>query len=295
MHASSTTRDPEIEPALGIRLRWTYFVSRMLFALLYRVLGLRRSVIRTNVERSFPDMTPAQRRGIARDYSRRQSEIAAESWYGQRISEQELRERVTIRNPGLLAVGVPPRAVVLAGAHHCNWEWMSLRLSLEFPGQYLALYKPPHNAGVEARIVRMRTRFGARLVPAKSILKELAQFRQAAAIALLADQVPRSSPEKYWTTFLGQDTAFYMGPELLGRALRSQVLFVRMDRLWRGRYELELVPLNSPGDKPESGTITERYTTILERYIRDDPAGWLWSHRRWKLKRPAGVSGLSTS
>jgi KDO2-lipid IV(A) lauroyltransferase len=131
----------------------------------------------------------------------------------------------------------------------------------------------------------MRSRFGARLVPAKSILRELANFREAAVIGLVADQVPRTSPEKHWVSFLGQDTAFFMGPELLGRALRSQVVLAKTRRLARGRYELEFVPLNEPSEKLSSGEITSRYARALEAWIREDPPGWWWSHRRWKLQQ----------
>ena len=77
-----------------------------------------------------------------------------------------------------------------------------------------------------------------------------------------------------------------MGPEMLGRALRSQVAYVSMRRLTRGCYEIELQPLNEPGEKLTTGLLTERYARALERDIRNDPAGWWWSHRRWKLTRP---------
>ena len=78
-----------------------------------------------------------------------------------------------------------------------------------------------------------------------------------------------------------------MGPEILARALRSPVAYVSMRRIARGSYEIELQPLNEPGEKLASGQLTERYARALERDIRRDPAGWWWSHRRWKLQRPA--------
>ena len=158
-------------------------------------------------------------------------------------------------------------------------------MSLEFGDRLIGLYKPLRQPRIDRRMKAMRSRFGARLVPAKSILRELANFREAAAIGLVADQVPRTSPEKHWVNFLGQDTAFFMGPELLGRALRSQVVLVKMRRLARGRYELEFEPLNEPGEKLPSGEITSRYARGLETWIREDPPGWWWSHRRWKLQR----------
>jgi KDO2-lipid IV(A) lauroyltransferase len=269
-------------------LRCKYALAGAGAFLVYRVLGLRRSVIRENISRSFPELSRAERRAIVRDHARHQGELLAESWYGLEIEADELSERVTIANPELLrASSTPNRPVVLAGAHQANWEWMSLRLSLEFGSGYLAMYKPPNGARVERFLVRLRTRFGGRLTPAKSILKELANFRQAAAIAMLADQAPRSSPERHWTQFLNQDTAFFMGAELLGRALRTQVLFVSMRRLERGRYVIELEALNNPAEKVEQGAISERYARALERTIRSNPPDWLWAHRRWKLRRPA--------
>jgi len=273
----------------GLRLRICYALAGALAWLAYRVLGLRRSVVRGNLQRSFPEWTAAQRLSVEREFARRQGEVAAEVLYAPHIDADELRARVTLRNPDVIAAAAPPRPLILVGAHQCNFEWMLLRASLEFGDRIIGLYKPLRQPRIENRMKAMRSRFGARLVPAKSVLRELARFREAAAIGLIADQVPRTSPEKHWVTFLQQDTAFYMGPELLGRALRSQVVLVKMRRFARGRYELEFDPLNDAGEKLPTGEITTRYARALEAWIREDPAGWWWSHRRWKLKRTVRV------
>jgi KDO2-lipid IV(A) lauroyltransferase len=268
------------------RLRCYYAVCSVLFTLVVRIGGLRRAVTRENLERSFPDLTAAQRRAIEREFVQRQSEAFAEFLYSRHISEAELRERVTLVNPQCLAAAQPPRPLVLAGAHQCNFEWMLLRVSLDLGPRLMGLYKPLGNARADAWFKRIRSRFGATLVPAKSVLQELARFREAGAIGLVADQVPRTSPEKHWTEFLHQDTAFFMGAEVITRALRTQALGVRMRRMRRGRYTLEFTPLNEPGEKLPSGTITERYARHLEAGIREDPAGWWWWHQRWKIRRP---------
>jgi KDO2-lipid IV(A) lauroyltransferase len=269
-----------------LRLRLGYAVAGFVSWLVYRVFGLRRAVIRGNLRRSFPEWSESRLREVEREFARRQGELAAEVAYAATICEGELRERVILRDPSVLSGAAPPRPLVLVGAHHGNFEWMLQRLAIELDGRIVGLYKPVRNATVDAWLRRMRTRFGAKLVSAKSILRELANYREVAAIGLVADQVPRTSPEKHWVTFLGQDTAFYMGPELLGRALRSQVVLVRMCRPSRGHYVLEFEPLNDAGEKLPSGEVTSRYANALEAWIRDDPPGWWWSHRRWKLKRP---------
>jgi KDO2-lipid IV(A) lauroyltransferase len=275
----------------SLRLRLLYGATRAATWLAYRVLGLRRAVIRGNLERSFPDATRRALRDVEREFAARQGELAAEVFYAARIGEGELRERVTLVNPQLLAEAVPSRPLIVVGAHHGNFEWALQRISLELHSGLVCLYKPLRNRRVDGWMRRLRTRFGARLIPAKSVLQELARSRNATAIGLLADQVPRTSPEKHWVSFLGQDTAFYMGPELLGRALRSRVVLMRVRRVARGQYAIEFEPLNEAGEKTANGAITGRYARALERWIRDDPAGWWWSHRRWKLRRSGTGKG----
>ena len=193
-----------------------------------------------------------------------------------RIAPAELRERVALANPEALGTAGVSRPLILAGSHIGNFEWAQLRVSLELGDRLLALYKPMRDARAERWFHRMRSRFGARLVPAKSVLAQLAQFRAAGAIGIIADQVPRSSPDRHWTEFLSQPTAFYMGPEILGRALKAQVLFVDLRRVARGRYELAFTPLSQPDERLPVGTVTERYARTLERAINADPPAWRW-------------------
>jgi Kdo2-lipid IVA lauroyltransferase/acyltransferase len=273
-------------------LRWRYALARVAFALAYRLLGLRRGVIRGNLERSFPSLDAAARRQIARQFIERQSQVFAEIDYAIRIPEQELRQRVRLLDPhGVLAPGAdgPSPLDVYIGGHQCNFEWLLLRLSLELGTGLVALYKPLRGARAERYFRLRRTRFGTRLLPAKAVTRELGTVRTARALGMIADQVPRTSPERHWTTFLHQPTAFFKGPERLARALRGRIVFVSMRRLGRGRYEIELEPLTQAGERLPNGEATERYARVLERDIESDPPGWWWSHKRWKLKPPEQV------
>jgi KDO2-lipid IV(A) lauroyltransferase len=274
-------------------LRWRYALARLAFALAYQVLGLRRSVIRGNLERSFPALDAAKRRQVALHFIARQSQVFAEIDYARHISEPELRERVRLLDPvGVLGPVTEGerRFDLILGGHQCNFEWLQLRLSLELGAGLVSLYKPLRNARAERYFRSRRTRFGAQMLPAKSVTRELGTIRAARALGMVADQVPRTSPERHWTTFLRQPTAFFKGPERLARALRGRIVYVSMRRLGRGRYEIELEPLTPIGARLPNGEATERYARALERDIDADPAGWWWSHRRWKLKAPEEVS-----
>ena len=288
-------RDAQSELPESFSLRWRYALARVIFTLVYRVLGLRRGVIRRNLERSFPELSDSDRGRITRDFVVRQSQVLAELDYAASIPEEELRERVRLLDPqGVLAPVAstagdgPRRPDVIVGGHQCNFEWLLLRLSLELGAGLVALYKPLRGARAEGYIRTRRTRFGTRLLPAKSITRELGAVRNARALGMIADQVPRTSPERHWTTFLRQPTAFFKGPERLARALRGRIVYVSMRRLGRGRYEIELEPLTQFGERLQPGEATERYARVLERDIDADPAGWWWSHKRWKIPAPKG-------
>jgi len=48
----------------------------------------------------------------------------------------------------------------------------------------------------------------------------------------------------------------------------------------------ERILLAPPGERTTPGEITERYARACEIDVRDRPADWLWSYRRWRLKKP---------
>ncbi len=164
-----------------------------------------------------------------------------------------------------------------------HWEWQLLALSVQLQVPVQAAYKPLRGT-LAVRLMRtLRSRFGAKLVPAKELLGSLLRRRDARAIAMVADQSPASSDFRHWTGFLGQATAFYMGPEKIAQATRFAVIFTAMRRIARGRYEVECELLAAAGERHASGEITERYARAVERLVLAAPADWLWSHRRRKL------------
>ena len=267
-----------VSETLGLRLR--YAVAWLVFFLGYRVFGLRRAVIRGNLVRSFPQFTAAERNRVRVDFVRRQSELLAELDYSRALTAAELRQRVRVVDPqGVLAAS--DRIVLVAG-HQCNFEWLLLRLSLEMGSSMVCVYKQMNASWAENYFREIRSKFGAVLLPSTQIRQQLRSIRGARAFGLVADQVPRTSPERHWTRFLHQDTAFFMGPERMARLLRARIVYLSMRRAGRGLYEVVIEPLTAVGERLAEGEATERYARALERDINADPAGWWWSHKRWK-------------
>jgi KDO2-lipid IV(A) lauroyltransferase len=179
------------------------------------------------------------------------------------------------------------QSIMFVTSHLCNWEWLLHGVTVQLGYPLDAAYKPLHDQWAERLMLKVRSRFGARLVPAKELLADFLKRRAIVrAVAMNADQAPVSTDKRYWTQFLGQETAFYVGAEQIARATRLPITYLVMRRLRRGYYQVELQPLWDGREAIEPNQVTERYARACEIDVFKSPADWLWSYRRWRLKKP---------
>jgi len=269
-----------------------YVLAGMLALLLRYLLRYRVAVARANLRRCFPERSAGQINRLLRHYYRHLAQVAVEFLKAATMSAEELNSRVALVNlERVHAEFRAGRSVLLLGAHQCNWEWSLHAVALNLGVPMDAAYKPLHAPGADRQLRALRCRFGARLVAAKRLLREVVRRRhEIHAVALIADQVPSSSDGRLWLRFLGLDTAFYPGPGEIARSTGYAAFFVAMRRTARGRYELDFQPICAAAERLEPASFTERYAQLLETLIRAHPTDWNWTHRRWKLICPRPLS-----
>ena len=269
-------------------MRVLYAYSALLYVLAFYVVRHRHQVIREQLDKVFPALSAAERTLIHKRFLRNFCDVMVEVLKSVSMTEADMRARVHIVNLDLprryLDGG---RSVMFVTSHLCNWEWLlhGVALQLGFPVD--AAYKPLHDQWAERLMLKVRSRFGARLVPAKELLADILRRRGVVrAMAMNADQAPVSTDQRYWTKFLGQDTAFYVGAEQIARATRLPIVYAGMRRVRRGHYEVEFQPLWDGREAAAPHAVTERYARSCEADVLASPADWLWSYRRWRLKKP---------
>ena len=272
-----------------------YGVARCIYFVTFRVLRWRRDLAARNIARSFPEKSEAEHAAILEQSYRNMSEVFVELLWGWRASAEQLKDRMAIDNPELVARFVAEkRSVILLTAHVCNWEWLLPGGGAHFGIPIDAVYKPIRVASLDTYMRDARSRFGGQPIPIKSFAFELLRRAgQPRAYGLVADQTPLKSMDKHWTRFLNQDTAFFVGAEKIARFLEAPVVYVAMRRVSRGRYAVHLHVLAEPpyddggheGGDAETW-ITEAYARKLEAEIRASPADWLWVHNKWKYPKP---------
>jgi KDO2-lipid IV(A) lauroyltransferase len=268
-------------------------VLRALFgfvAICVRVGGWRRKLIDQHLALCLAEQPLAARRRIARGFYGYLGELVAEVVHGERISGERLAERVVFENPeAVQSVLDGGQRVMILAAHHCNWEWLLLRCSVAFGEPLVAAYKPPGLKSGDRALQRMRSRFGATMVPAKQIVQHLLEQRgKARLLALVADQSPAASNEQQvWLPFLGQQTAFFRGPGWIAARMGYTVFLAAMRREREGHYAVRFVALTpeASGSRRDPDDVLRAYATALEAHVREHPAEYFWAYRRWKRSK----------
>ncbi len=265
-----------------------YALGDVLFVLVYHVLGYRRKVVRTNLRNSFPEKSEAERRTIERDFYRWFCDLVVETLKTLTVSPATVQRRITVEGVEVLErYHRAGRSILLVMGHWGNWELGGARFGLLGLHKLNVIYHPLQDERFNGLIVRMRTRLGNGLYPMRDTTRCMLRDKdQVTATAFIADQTP--PPERaYWTTFLHQDTPVFFGTEKIAQKLDRPIVYVGIDRPRRGHYHMrfeDLVP--DPRALPE-GEISELHTRRLESDIRYRPSIWLWTHKRWKHRRPA--------
>lgn len=261
-----------------------YGLSSFTAFVLQHIVRYRAKVIHENLRNSFPEKSLAEIKKITRDFYLNLTDVSFESLKLISMSSEQLEKRVRVTNIELpLSTLNNGQSHLGLTSHLCNWEWLLQICAIKSPYPIDAVYKPLHNEKMDKFIYNLRARFGAHPVAMKDTLRELIKNRKTVrSMAMVADQTPPHSEIQHWSTFLNQYTAFYVGGDKIGGAMQMPVLFVGMKRVKRGYYEVTFEFLKNLPVAKEGHEVTELFIKRLEAAIKEQPANWLWSHKRWK-------------
>jgi KDO2-lipid IV(A) lauroyltransferase len=270
-------------------LRVLYLFSDFFYLILYYLAGYRRKVVAANLRNAFPEKSESERLKIERSFYKHLADLLVETLKATHMSAKQIIKRFKVRDWTLgERLCKEGRDMIVICSHYNNWEWLS-SLPITAPYTGMTVYKPLNNKYFDRFILNLRTQYGVIASPMQQILRNLVTFRRKdvrTGTAFIADQTPPRNENVYWTTFLNQDTDFYRGAEKVAIMLDMAVVYLHVIKVKRGYYEvdLKLITEHPRAEKPDF--ITARSVEMIEETIRDKPEYWLWSHRRWKHKKP---------
>ena len=266
-------------------MRVLYVLSDFFFFLMFNVIGYRKIVVLENLKLAFPEKSEEERKKIAKDFFRHLTDLIMESVKAFSISEKEMSKRYRYKNPELVNNFTKQgRSIALVAAHQANWEW-SISLPLVLDGNVNGAYTKLGNPYFEKVVRSSREKYGIigykTSETVKGMQKNFAEKTQGSYI-LLSDQSPQLHKTFYWNEFFGVQVPMHTGAEILAKKFDLVVINYITRKVKRGYYETEFQLITDAPKEFEDYQITDKYTRLTENNIKQQPALYLWSHKRFK-------------
>lgn len=262
-----------------------YRISDLLYPVVYYVVKYRKKVVFENLRMAFPEKSEKEITQIAKKFYRHFCDLFIETFKMLTISRNNISKRIKFTDTtNILKEYKNNKHILTVMAHYNNWEW-GAGLSMQTPYHYEAIYKPLENKHFDKLVLKMRSRFGAELIPMRNTARNLAKNMTEGKLTLLnfvADQSPVQTEVVYCTPFFNLNTPVQLGAEKLAAKTKQPVYFFKYRKIKRGYYEVEPVKLCDDASTMKQHELTDLHTKVLEELIREAPQYWLWSHRRWK-------------
>lgn len=205
-----------------------------------------------------------------------------------KITTSNIDRFVTIKNIDIIDRALESgKGVIVLTGHLGNWELLALTIRLKgYHGavigrkiyfdkydRYLNYLRQVHDVNIIYRD--------------ESPKKILRVLKDNGIIGMLADQ-DVDSVEGVFVDFFGTPTYTPIGPAALAKASGASLIpafIIRED----GNHTLMIenpIELVDTGDKERDIVEnTERWSNVVESYIKRYPEQWVWIHRRWKTKK----------
>lgn len=269
-----------------------HVVANILYSFLYYLLRYRMQVVTSNLRNSFPEKSEEELMAIRKGFYKTLAELFVDTVNMTGMNQTKARSLITIPGAEEHRKAVHGRDWIVAAGHFGCWEYCSLWGAFDPSQLTLTVYHPLHNPVMECFFQRLRTSdYSLPVTMKESLLFYLRHKDQGVdgknlVVGLAADQNPPLRPDSHWFRFLNQDTIFFDGAEKLALRCNMPIYYLTVRRMYPGHYEILFHQLYDGHEQVAPNEITERYVRMLENEIRTYPELWLWSHRRWKRKRP---------
>jgi KDO2-lipid IV(A) lauroyltransferase len=187
------------------------------------------------------------------------------------------------------------KGVLFLTAHFGGWELSAFTHSLHGHWMHVVV-RAMDNVYLDRLIRKYRMMHGNQIVEKDDFVRGLlAAMRAGEVVGILMD-TNMTPPQGIFVDFFGIPACTASG--LARIALKTDAAVVPTFTIWDAaldKYRLRFDPaaqlVRTDDLEADIKTNTQRFTSIIEDYVRKYPEQWLWVHRRWKT-RPPGEKGL---
>lgn len=269
--------------------RVLYFFSDLNYILAYYIIGYRKSTVKLNLKLTLPHLSDEERLKIEKKFYRHFCDSFVEMIKTMSISEKEMNKRFKLENMELVnEFERKGKSIVLICAHYGSYEWLLVMNRFLTTHTGFGVYKKINNKYFDKLVRDIRGKFDGTLIDTKETIPVMKDNQRKGILGyygFISDQSPKIHRVPYWGQFFGMEVPVHTGAEMLAKKLDMNVMFVKGKKLKRGHYAAEFIPFEGTPKEVPNFEITDRFLRLLEQQITEEPAYYLWTHKRFKHRR----------
>jgi KDO2-lipid IV(A) lauroyltransferase len=280
-------------PLALLPFRILYFLSDVLYYFVYYAARYRRKLVRKNLRNSFPESSSKELLKIEKTFYHHFCDYFFETLKLLNISDARMKRHFVFKNEELVQYFLKQgKPVILLLGHFGNWEWVtSITLWMKNDENLVIgeVYRPLKNKVSDLFFRRLRKRFHSSGFLKDEVYRDILTMQKNGKnwlLGFMSDQRPSKRNAQHWMQFMNQDTPALAGTEKIAKHTRAVVCYLDITCVKRSYYEGKVKLITENPTETQEFEITEKYMQALEKTIRKHPAGYLWTHNRWKYKRP---------
>jgi len=179
------------------------------------------------------------------------------------------------------------KGLIVLSCHLGNWELSAVYFALKgYPSN--AIVRPLRYKRFDRLVNAMRSSKGLKLIPRDNSFKKLISLLKLNEIVGILPDQDIDSIDGVFVRFFGKDAYTPKGPVLLSLVGSAPIIPLFCIRE-NGMHHLIIedpVKLEITGDREKDVLVnTQKWTDIVEKYIRQYPEQWVWMHKRWKTQQ----------
>ncbi len=282
---------------LGIlprRMAWAVGIS--LSYLAYLLHARLRQVGMRNLAMAFPEKTEAERARILRGEFASLGRQLAEVCHFPKYTLENLSDVVVFEEfENLERARARGKGVLLFAGHFGGWELSSFAISMRGHWMHVVM-RGMDNVYLGRLIEHYRTMHGNKAVDKDDFVRGLLSAMRAGEVVGMLIDTNMTPPQGIFVDFFGIAACTASG--LARIALKTDAAVVPTFTIWDstlGKYRLRFDPamelVRTDDLEADIMANTQKFTSVIEDYVRKYPEQWLWVHRRWKT-RPPGEKAL---
>ncbi len=271
-----------------------YLVSLLPFFILYRIsdfaafviyhfVKYRRVVVFNNLDIAFPEKTKSEKIKIAKQFYRNITDTFIETIKLLSLSDRRFQKMASINLEDVIDLAKKGKSIQFHGGHQFNWEFANLLIAQKMNIPFVGVYVKINNKAINKIFYDLRSKTGTILVATYEFKSRMHQLlNQQYSIGLAADQNAPNPANAFWLNFFNKPVPFVTGPDKGAIKNNTAVVFVKLVKIKRGKYEFVTNIVVEEAGNMKEGELTKLYRDFLEETVSNQPDNYLWSHRRWK-------------